>query len=75
MTGDRPNWREARRAARHLVEDWALEAQQQRKLATEYRNHLAWMVQELRSLQRAAGTDEHGCATCRKVADSVGGDA
>jgi len=72
---DRPDWRAARQAARHLVEDWALEAQQQRRLATEYRDHLAWMVDELRSLQRAAGTEEHWCTTCQKVAESMGGDA
>jgi hypothetical protein len=34
-----------------------------------------WMVDELHVLERARGTDEHWCATCRTVADSLGGDA
>ena len=72
---NRPDWRAARQSGRHLVEDWALEAAQQRRLAIEYRDHLAWLVAELRTAQRAAGTEEHWCATCQKVADSVGGDS
>lgn len=73
MSGDRPDWRAARNTARHLVEGWGIEAAQQRRLATEYRDHLAWMVDELRSLQRAGGSEEHShsCPTCRKVAESM----
>ncbi|HJW20795.1 MAG TPA: hypothetical protein VJ506_00025 [Candidatus Limnocylindrales bacterium] len=57
------------------MEDWALEAEHQRRLATEYRDHLAWLGAELRTAQRAAGREEHWCATCQKVADSVGGNS
>jgi hypothetical protein len=74
VSGDRPDWRAARKAARHVVEGWGLEATEQRRLATEYGEHLAWMVEELRALQRAAGVEEHACPTCQKVAASMGGD-
>jgi hypothetical protein len=68
---ERPDWTALRRAARHTAETWALEAAQQRRLATEYRDHLAWMAGELRGLQRHSGTEEHSCPTCDKVAASM----
>jgi hypothetical protein len=59
--------REARQTARHLAEGWAIEVAQQRKLITEYRDHLAWMAGELRALQGGVGVEEHSCPTCEKA--------
>jgi hypothetical protein len=68
---DRPDWAALRRTARHTAESWALEAAQQRKLANEYRDHLASLAAELRGLQRQSGNEEHSCPTCDRVAASL----
>ena len=69
---DGPSFRDARQTARHVVESWALEATQQRNLANEYRDHVRWLSGELRSLQHAAGLEQHWCPTCVQAATVVG---
>lgn len=70
----RPDYRAARRTARHLAEGWAIDAAEQRTLATEYREHLVAILSELRALQHAAGIAEHDCETCRKASRMAAGD-
>jgi hypothetical protein len=53
------------------VESWGIEAAEQRKLATEYRDHVLALGEELRGRQRAAGVELHDCETCRQAARSI----
>jgi hypothetical protein len=69
--GERPDFRAARQTARHLVESWGIEAAEQRQRATEYRDHLVALRDELHALQRMAGVEEHDCETCRTAARSI----